>query len=171
VHTMISDFRPPTISVIPPHPDEQDCQWLSDWHYRSYLELDAVESSPGEARRLIRGRLPRWGLDQLLDSAELVATELLTNSVAATREFSWDGRMPPVRFWLLGADAAVGVLVWDGVPLWPVPGQPGSGDGLMPDLMAESGRGLGIVAMLSERADCYFPAAPFWGKIMRALIC
>jgi hypothetical protein len=171
VHTTISSALPSTISVIPPHPDERDCRWLSDWQYRSYLELDAVESSPGEARRLIRKRLPWWGLDHLLDSVELVATELLTNSVAATREFSWDGSMPPVRLWLLGSDCAVGVLVWDGVLLRPVPCQPGPDDGLMPDPMAESGRGLGIVAMLSAQADCYFPAAPFWGKITRALIC
>jgi len=171
MHTMISSARPSTISVIPPHPDERDCRWLADCYYRSYLELDAAESSPGEARRLIRGRLPRWGLDHLLDSVELVATELLTNSVAATRKFSWDGGIPPVRFWLLGSDHAVGVLVWDGVLLRPVPCQSGPGDLLMADPMAESGRGLGIVAMLSGQADCYFPAAPFWGKITRAVIC
>lgn len=171
MQTMIASAPPSTISVIPPHPQERDCHWLSDWCYRSYLELDAVASSPGEARRLIRSRLPGWGLERLLDSAELVATELLTNAVAATREFSWDGGMPPVRLWLLGSDCAVGVLVWDGVPRGPVPGPPDPGPDLMPDPMAESGRGLGLVAMLSAQADCYFPPAPFWGKVMRALIC
>jgi hypothetical protein len=162
VHTIIASALPSTIPVIPPHPADQDCRWLSDWHYRSYLELDAVESSPGEARRLIRRRLPWWGLGHLLDSVELVATELLTNSVAATREFAWPGGIPPVRLWLLGNDCAVGVLVWDGVLLAPVPCQP--------DPLAESGRGLGIVAKLSTQADCYFPPSPFWGKITRALI-
>jgi hypothetical protein len=161
---------PSTIPVIPPHPADQDCRWLSGWHYRSYLELDAVESSPGEARRLIRRRLPCWGLDHLLDSAELVATELLTNSIAATREFAWPGGIPPVRLWLLGNDFGVGVLVWDGVLLAPALCQPGPEDDLMPDPLAENGRGLGIVAKLSAQADCYFPAAPFWGKITRALI-
>jgi hypothetical protein len=170
MHTIISSALPSTISVIPPHPGDQDCRWLSDWHYRSYLELDAVGSSPGEARRLIRKRLPWWGLDHLLDSAELVATELLTNSVAATREFAWEGGMPPVRLWLLGNDSAVGVLVWDGVLLAPVPCRPGPDDELMPDPLSERGRGLGIVAKLSAQADCYFPPAPFWGKITRALI-
>jgi len=159
------------MSVIPPHPDEPDCQWLSDWHYRSYLELDAVETSPGAARGLIRRRLPRWGLGHLLDSVELVATELLTNSIAATREFAWDSGLPPVRLWLLGSDSAVGVLVWDGVMLAPVPGSPGPDGDLMPDPLAENGRGLGIVALLSEEADCYFPPRPFWGKITLALIC
>jgi anti-sigma regulatory factor (Ser/Thr protein kinase) len=166
----MSSALPSTISVIPPHPSEPDCRWLSGWHYRSYLELDAVESSPGEARRLIRERLPRWGLEHLLDSVELVATELLTNSVAATRKFAWEGSMPPVRLWLLGDDSAVGVAVWDGVMLAPVPCQPGPDDDLMPDPLTENGRGLGIVAKLSEQADCYFPPAPFWGKVSRAFI-
>jgi anti-sigma regulatory factor (Ser/Thr protein kinase) len=167
---MIFTASPSTISVIPPHPSEPDCRWLSDWHYRSYLELDAVASSPGEARRLIRKRLPRWGLEHLLDSVELVGTELLTNSVAATRKFAWEGHVPPVRLWLLGRDSAVGVLVWDGVMLAPVPCRPGPDDDLMPDPLTENGRGLGIVAKLSEQADCYFPPAPFWGKVSRALI-
>jgi hypothetical protein len=167
---MISSALPVTISVIPPHPSEPDCQWLSDWHYRGYLELDAVESSPSEARRLIRACLPRWGLDHLLDSVELVATELLTNSVAATRTFSWEGGMPPVRLWLLGSAWAVGVLVWDGVMLAPVAFRSGPDGVPMPDAAAESGRGLGIVACLSAQADCYIPPAPFWGKVTRALI-
>jgi anti-sigma regulatory factor (Ser/Thr protein kinase) len=156
--------------VIPPHPDEPDSRWLSDWHYRSYLELDAVESSPGEARRLIRKRLPRWGLDHLLDSVELVVTELLTNSVAATRKLAWEGGLPPVRLWLLGGDSAVCVLVWDGVMLAPVPRPAGPDDETMPDPLATDGRGLGIVAKLSAQADCYFPPVPFWGKVSRALI-
>jgi len=170
MQTIMSSALPSTISVIPPHPGEPDSRWLADWHYRGYLELDAAESSPGAARRLIRRRLPCWGLDHLLDSAELVATELITNSVAATREFAWEGNMPPVRLWLLGSDRAVGVLVWDGVMLAPVPFRPGSPEELMPDALAESGRGLGIVAHLSAQADCYIPPAPFWGKITRALI-
>src|ERR1700743_500362 len=149
VHTMISGASLSTVSVIPPHPREPDCRWLSDWYYRSYLELDPVESSPGEARRLIRKRLPCWGLDHLLDSVELVATELLTNSVAATREFAWEGGMPPVRLWLLGSDCAVGVLVWDGVMLSPVPFRPGPPDELMPGPLAESGRALGMGRALS----------------------
>jgi anti-sigma regulatory factor (Ser/Thr protein kinase) len=160
----------PAVPVIPPHPGEPDYRWLSDWPDRSYLELDAVESSPGEARTLIRQRLPQWGLDHLLDSVELVATELLTNSIVATREAVWEGALPPVRLWLLGGDRAVGTLVWDGVLLALAPGPAGPDDDLMPDLLAESGRGLGIVVALSEFSDHYFPPAPFCGKITRAFI-
>jgi hypothetical protein len=64
----------------------------------------------------------------------------------------------------------VGVVVWDGVLLAPVGCQPSPDDDLMPDPLADSGRGLGIVAKLSAQADCYFPAVPFWGKVSRALI-
>ena len=150
------------VPVVPPHPDEPDCRWLSDWYYRDFLELGALDTAPRTARGVIRERLPWWGLGHLQDTAELVATEMITNSVAATRESAWDGRVPPVRVWLLGGDAGVAVLVWDGVPRMPVPREAGLDD--------EDGRGLGIVAALSREWDCYFPVAPFRGKVSRAFI-
>jgi anti-sigma regulatory factor (Ser/Thr protein kinase) len=167
---------PSIMPLIPPHPDERDCRGFADWHYRAYLELDAVEASPGEGRRLIRRRLPMWGLTHLLDDVVLIATELLTNSMAATREHGWAGNATPVRLWLLGNDTSAAVRVWDGVPLPPAP-PAGRDDELtgvlpewMPDTMSESGRGIGIVACLSAEADFYFQPAPFWGKITRATI-
>jgi hypothetical protein len=132
------------MSPIPPHPGERDCRWLSDWRYRSYLGLDAVASSPREARGLIRKRLPWWGLGHLLERAELVATELITNSIAASiavsstlsSEDAVDGGTPPVRLWILGndsaVDSAVGVLVWDAVMLAPAFHQPSPDSGRMP---------------------------------------
>jgi hypothetical protein len=122
----------------------------------------AVDNSPRTARGVIRERLPPWGLGHLVEVAELVATEMITNSVGATREFIWDSRLPPVRVWLLGGDASVAVLVWDGVRRAPVPRAAGPGD--------ESGRGLSIVEALSSQWDFYFPDLPFTGKVTRAFI-
>jgi hypothetical protein len=102
------------------------------------------------------------GLGHLLEVAELVVSELVTNSVAATRESAWDGSLPPVRVWLLGSDAGLTVPVWDAVASGPVKREPGPDD--------ESGRGLGIVAALSARWDFYFPRHPFSGKVTWAFI-
>jgi hypothetical protein len=150
------------IPVVPPHPGEPDSRWLSGWYYRDFLELGAVQTAPRTARGVIRERLPWWGLGHLQYTAELVATEMITNSVAATRELAWEGAVPPVRIWLLGGDIAAAVLVWDGVPTAPARREAGRDD--------ESGRGLGIVAALSQESDWYFPPAPFWGKVSRAFI-
>jgi hypothetical protein len=98
-------------------------------------------------------------------------SELITNSVAATREAAWEAGLPPVRLWLLGGPGTGGtgevmVLVWDAVAgeLVPTVSQlAGEED--------ESGRGLSIVDWLSgQQWDSYQPAAPYGGKVTRALI-
>lgn len=153
------------IPVIPPHPaapGSDSFSWLADWYRRDFLELGAVDNSPRTARGVIRERLPPWGLGHLVQVAELVATEMITNSIGATREFTMEPRLPPVRVWLLGSDASVAVLVWDGVRHAPVPRAAGPGD--------ESGRGLSIIDALSSQWDYYFPSLPFTGKVTRAFI-
>ncbi|MFD9688343.1 ATP-binding protein [Kitasatospora sp. NPDC059088] len=37
--------------------------------------------SAGEARRMVRGKLVEWGLPELIDAAEVVVSELVTNAV------------------------------------------------------------------------------------------
>jgi hypothetical protein len=159
------------IPVIPPPPARpggdvlRSLGWLADWYRRDFLELGAVDNSPRTARGVIRERLPLWGLGHLIEVAELVATEMITNSVRTTRKNADDHRLPhtpSVRVWLLGGDASVAVLVWDGVRQAPVPRVAGPGD--------ESGRGLSIVEALSSQWDFYFPDLPFTGKVTRAFI-
>jgi hypothetical protein len=150
------------VPAPPAHPAEPDCRWLAGWCYRDFLELGALDTAPRTARGVIRERMPLWGLGHLVDAAELVATEMITNSVAATREFTGDGRMPPVRVWLLGGAAGLAVLVWDGVPWMPAPREASLAD--------ENGRGLGIIAALAREWDCYVPAVPFCGKVSRAFL-
>jgi hypothetical protein len=150
------------IPLVPPNPERRDGGWLAGWERRDFLELGAHDTAPATARGVLRERLPLWGLRHLVEPAELVATELITNSCHATRQYVQGPRLPPVRVWLLGTDAAVAVLVWDDVPHPPVPGEA--------ELMDESGRGLSIVAALSAGWGFWFPAAPFTGKVTMAVI-
>lgn len=159
------------IPVIPPQPATlgndilRSPGWLADWYRRDFLELGAVDTASRTARGVIRERLPAWGLGHLTTPAELVATEMITNSADATREFTRGHRLPhtpPVRVWLLGSDTSVAVLVWDGVRRVPVPRTAGPDD--------ESGRGLAIIDAFCSEWDCYFPDHPFTGKVTRAFI-
>jgi hypothetical protein len=155
-------LSPIPVPAIPPDPAQRDADWLAGFDRRDFLELGAIAAAPGTARGVIRERLPWWGLGHLQYTAELVASELITNSVAATRDVAWVGRVPPVRLWLLGSDVAVAILVWDAVARKPVRRDV--------DWHDESGRGLGIVDALSADWDSYLPQHPFRGKVTRAFI-
>jgi anti-sigma regulatory factor (Ser/Thr protein kinase) len=43
--------------------------------------LEPEDAAPGRARRLVRGALARWGLEELSDSVELLVSEVVTNAV------------------------------------------------------------------------------------------
>ncbi|HTU74904.1 MAG TPA: ATP-binding protein [Trebonia sp.] len=131
------------------------------WLRRDYLELRAVDTAPGSARAHVVNVLGEWRLAELAEPAELVVSELVTNSVLATRAAGWPARQPPVRLWLLSDRASVLVHVWDAIEALPTPGDAGTDD--------ESGRGLAIVAALSDAWDSYQDAA-FGGKVTWALI-
>jgi hypothetical protein len=154
-----------SIPLIPPVPaaSERDSfGWLADWYRRDFLELGALDSSPRTARGVIRERLPLWGLGHLIEVVELVSTEMITNSVDATRENASEPRLPPVRWWLLGSDTSVAVLVWDDVRKAPAPRTAGPEE--------ESGRGLTLVAAFCRKWGYYFPDLPFTGKVTCAFI-
>ena len=163
-HTLI----PP---VIPTHPSSPYGGWLKRYPLRSFLELGAYPDAPGSARGHVRNVLADWGLEQFSEAVTLVVSELVTNALVATREATWEAGLPPVRLWLLGSPGVDGagevmVLVWDAVAGECVPAGPhraGEED--------ESGRGLSIVGWLSgQQWDSYLPAAPYGGKVTRALI-
>ena len=87
-----------------------------------------------------------WGLTGITETIELLVSELTTNSVQAMA--GHDGQ-PAVRLRLFSDNARVRIEVWDADPRPPAPKDP-AGDG-MPDLEAEGGRGLFLVAALSTR--------------------
>src|SRR5579859_5070569 len=122
--------------AAPPSSRQRDNSWIDSWPRRSFLELGPYKTAPGSARGHIRNVLPEWELGQHGESAELIATELLTNSLNAVRAAAWT-RPPALRLWLLGAPLQVMVLVWDPLRTVPEPRTAGKDD--------ENGRGLLIV--------------------------
>jgi hypothetical protein len=155
-------LAPLPVPVIPPHPADPGSRWLAGFDRRDFLEVGAYDFAPATVRAVMRERLPLWGLGHLVEGAELVGSELTANAVAATRESAWDGGIPPVRAWLLGGEATVGVVVGDAVLRAPVRRAAGRDD--------ENGRGLQIVDALSSEWGSYFPPHPFSGKVTWAFI-
>lgn len=112
----------------------------------------------------VRCTLPPVGLDYLVDDAELVVSELVTNAVRASGLVQicslWaDGRdIPLVRVRLAVQDARLLIEVWDRDPRHPVPSPP-TVDG-------EGGRGMFIVGELTQRWACRYPRGG--GKVVWA---
>lgn len=149
--------------VIPPHPSSSDDRWLASFPQRSFLELGAYDNAPGSARGHARNVLAEWRLAAFEEKVTLIVSELVTNSVGATRKVVWQAGLPPVRLWLLAGPDGVLVVVWDAVAA--MPPQP-----RLAGELAEAGRGLWMVMELSARCDCYLPSAPPGGKVTRALV-
>jgi len=100
----------------------------------------------------------KWGLADLAATAELLVSELVTNAVKAMA-----GRddQPRVYLRLSGDNARVLIEVWDADPR---PPEDPRADGL-PDLDAEGGRGLFLVAALSARWNWQLTQQPA-GKVV-----
>lgn len=112
-----------------------------------HVTLAAVPTAPGLARSFVRHTLRAWRLGRLLDDAELVASELVTNAVkAATAPAPADLRSTPLVVVELRADGDVlRIAVKDSDRGRPAL-QEAADD-------AEGGRGLFLVQALSARWD------------------
>jgi hypothetical protein len=113
---------------------------VADWPLRTFLELGVLPSAVPCGRFHVRQVLWEWSLSDLGGTVELVASELLTNAIAASAEM---GRTPPVKLGLLSDKIQVMVLVQDSNPRPPVRADPEPQD--------EAGRGLLLVDTLSAR--------------------
>ena len=127
---------------------------------RAVLDLGAVLTAPGCARAWAREILWEWGAAELADTAELVASELVTNSVNACAGLD----RAAIRLVLTLDRGELAILVRDNHPGVPLAVQPGADD--------ESGRGLLIVEHLSDRCGWYplegaKPAKVTWAVISR----
>jgi len=91
----------------------------------------------------------------------LIASELVTNSVAEIDKVDWVAARPPVRLWLRGGPSLVTLLIWDAMAAVPVPHTASLGD--------ESGRGLFLVEAYSARWG-YYQTEEFGGKVIWASI-
>jgi len=128
---------------------------------RAYLDLGAVLTAPRCARAWTREILWEWSAADLADAAELVASELVTNSVNASAGLD----KAAIRLVLTLGQGELAILVRDDHPGVPMAAQPGADN--------ESGRGLLIVEHLSDRCGWYpikdaKPAKVTWAVISRA---
>jgi hypothetical protein len=119
---------------------------LSGWPLRSHLEMTALPTAVPCARLHTRLVLQEWGLHQIAGDAELVVSELVTNSLGAYLPSAWP-RI--VRLWLLSDTRQLVAAVWDSSPHPPVIAPSGAD--------AESGRGLRLVDAFSDRWSWYAP--------------
>ncbi len=136
------------------------------WPLSAQLPLGALPTAVPCARMFTHVVLDEWGLAAAADSAGLVVTELLTNSVRACTgpdgRPRYDGTILPVVHLRLASDRArVLVEVWDSVRHAPVARRAG------PD--EEGGRGIALVQALSDRWD--WATVPGWpGKVVWAVL-
>lgn len=104
------------------------------------VELQALPSRIGQVRRIVSAHLRHWQLDALIDHAALGVTELLTNVHRHARP----DKLCTVEVELLLDRLTISVR--DNDPRMPGACEPGGSE----DEFATSGRGLAIIAALSE---------------------
>jgi hypothetical protein len=134
------------------------------WPLSAHLPLGALVTAVPCARAYTRVILDEWGLPALADPAELIVSELVTNSVQACSDedgrprYGEDG-LPVVHLRLASGQARVLIEVWDGVASLPAARRP------RPD--EEHGRGLALIQALSDRWG--WTTVPGWpGKVVWA---
>ena len=127
------------------------------WPLADRLDLGCLPSAVPCARLHTRAILAEWGLADLNEAAELVISELVTNALQAT----WAASLTsPLTIYLHANEAYLRIGVWDALPQPPTQH--------LHELSADHGRGLHIVATLSDHWDTHHPA--HGGKIVYALI-
>ncbi|MFC9847313.1 ATP-binding protein [Streptomyces sp. NPDC060223] len=111
----------------------------ADWEYA--LRIPHSPLGPGIARAHVCAVLTRYRVrDLVLDNVELIASELVTNSLACTTD--------PVAVRLVRVGGRLLFSVWDSSPFTPCEG-PGT------DLDAESGRGLRLLRACADEWGHY----------------
>lgn len=99
------------------------------------VDLPAEPASVGAARRFVRKALVDWGLEDAVDTATLLTSELATNAVLHART--------AFAVVVSRGEAVVRVDVLDGSAVPPRSRQPSE--------LAATGRGVGIMEALAER--------------------
>lgn len=131
---------------------------IREWPLVSELPLAALATAPGCARGHVRAVAHEWGLADLADTAELLASELVTNAVQASGRLRTP-EIPVVRVWVTSDRESLIVGVWDACEDMPVRHHAG------PE--AIDGRGLLLVETLSKDWGTYRQAH---GKVVWVLI-
>ena len=144
---------------------------MADWPLTSDLgPLGALPTAPRLARGFIGVVLNGWGLNALIETTELIVSELTTNVVQAVTDpdgslvYDAEGKLPLLWVRLSSDRARLMIEVWDTLPSIlgaPAMRHPGEDE--------ESGRGLELIEALSE--DWSWEAVPGWhGKRVWAIL-
>ena len=144
---------------------------MADWPLTSDLgPLGALPTAPRLARGFIGVVLNGWALDTLIETTELVVSELTTNVVQAVTDsegslvYDAEGKLPLLWVRLSSDRARLMIEVWDTLPSIlgaPAMRHPGQDE--------ESGRGLELIEALSD--DWSWEAVPGWhGKRVWAVL-
>ena len=126
--------------------------------------LAALPTVPAVVRTFVRAMLPAWHMESLTEAAELIASELASNAVAASTDSDGQpvyisGHMPVVRVRLLTDGVRVLLEVWDQAPEIPVIRGAAGCD--------ESGRGLVLIDAIADKWG-WSPATGRPGKVVWA---
>lgn len=128
-----------------PEPAGQPWRNPGDCHLVARYAVAAEPGSSKEARDFTAGTLRRWGMAELCRDAIVVISELVTNALRHARPpepAGPEGRRP-IEVILFGGARQLLCAVTDPCQRSPVLQEP--------DYAAESGRGLHVVASLSDR--------------------
>ncbi len=109
-------------------------------HRTTFLELAPLPGAIPCARLHAVAVLHEWGLRDLADDAALIVSELMTNAAEASAALP---DRPPITLRLLASEKSLIIEAWDRSPRGLEPHEP--------DADAECGRGLTVVAALSDR--------------------
>jgi len=126
---------------------------------QTHLELAALPSAAPSARGHVRAVALEWGLQELADTAELLASELVTNAIRASATLRI-AHTPVVRVWVTSDGICMVIHVWDASAAMPV-------RQATPVVDDEGGRGLLLVETLSKDWGTYRKAA---GKVVWVLV-
>jgi anti-sigma regulatory factor (Ser/Thr protein kinase) len=144
---------------------------VADWPLTSDLgPLGALPTAPRLARGFIGVVLNGWGLDALIETTELVISELTTNVVQAVTgadgilRYDAEGKLPLLWVRLSSDRLRLMIEVWDTLPA--ALGAPAMRH---PHEDEESGRGLELIEALADAWD--WEAVPGWhGKRVWAVL-
>jgi len=127
--------------------------------------MGALATAPRTARMHLRDTLRKWGLPELIEDGELIASELVTNVVQRAHDpvtgvpVYVNGRLPVLQFGLFSDRTALLISVWDQFADPPVPKIAAADD--------ESGRGLMMAGRIAAALD-WHPVPG--GKVVRAFL-
>jgi anti-sigma regulatory factor (Ser/Thr protein kinase) len=127
------------------------------WRLSSKLELGPLPSAVPCARLHAKIIVREWDLAHIADDAEVIVSELATNALKAARPLP---DLQPITLYLQASDDYLMIQVRDALAAAPAP-RPHAID-------SETGRGLDIVSLLSDRWGFYHPADG--GKVVWAAL-